>query len=412
MLRLRILVLSNLYPPATVGGYERMCRDVVLRFRRRGHRVVVLTTTFAVGAPDDDPDVHRRLAFYWDGEAISCPSLLRQVKLEQAGQRELKRLLRSFDPDVVSVWGMGAMSLGLLATIVDCGPPIAYVVGDDWLVYGRWADCWTRRRDEGSPVAGLVGDVLRLPAAPADMATTGAFCFVSEFTRRRAEEVGGVELVAPRVIPAGIDPEDFPPVQPDERPWRWQLLCVGRIEPAKGFDTAIRAVGRLPPQATLTIIGPGVGAHRDQLTRLALEIGVEERVLWKRCDRSELRDHYRSADVFIFPSTGHEAFGLVALEAMACATPVIATGAGGSSEFLVDGDNCLLVPPADDLALVDALLRLDDDPILRRRIVAGGLDTAARLTVDRQAKELEAFHGAVVREQRMSGEATRSARLH
>lgn len=392
---MRILVLSNLYPPAAVGGYERMCRDVVDRFRQRGHEIVVLTTNFG-GTIDDDPALHRRLGFYWDGEAVVCPPLRQQIGLERASQRELARLLRSFRPDVVSVWGMGGLSLGLLSTIVARGVPIVYVVGDDWLVYGRWADCWTRRCDEGSALTRLVAGVLRLPAAPDAVGSSGTFCFVSEFTRRRAEEVGRVDLVDVTVIPAGIDSRDFPLAQPDERPWRWQLLCVGRLEPAKGFDSAIRALRELPPEARLTIIGSGGGTHRDELTSVAREIGVERRVLWARAERSELRKHYRAADSLIFPSTGHEAFGLVPLEAMACATPVIATGVGGSAEFLTDGDNCLLVPPGSAETIADGLRRLSQNPALRRRIVTGGLETAAHLTVDRQAEALEAAHRAAV----------------
>jgi hypothetical protein len=67
------------------------------------------------------------------------------------------------------------------------------------------------------------------------------FCFVSQFTRRRAEEVAEIPRAA--VVPAGIDPADFPVGVPEERPWRWRLLCVGRLERTKGFaarDAALR----------------------------------------------------------------------------------------------------------------------------------------------------------------------------
>lgn len=380
---MRVLVLSNLYPPAAVGGYERMCRDVVERFRRRGHEVAVLSSAFG------------RLSLYWDGDEIVCPPLLRRARLERANQRALGRALGSVRPDVVSVWGMGALSLGLLTTIADRGLPVVYVVGDDWLVCGRWADCWTRGLDEGSKGAYLLGRLLRLPAPPDAIGSTGTFCFVSEFTRRRAGEVGGVDAADATVVPAGIDFGDFPPAQPDERPWRGTLLCVGRIEPAKGFDTAIHSLARMPADTTLTIVGPG-GSHREELEQLARDLGREHRVSWTQVDRSELRARYRAADALLFTSTGSEAFGLVPLEAMACATPVVATAAGGSAEYLVGEENCLVVPPADPEAVEGAVAKLSNDPALRRRIVAGGLKTAARFTVDRLASELELVHRAAV----------------
>jgi glycogen(starch) synthase len=377
----RILVLSNLYPPAAVGGYERMCRDVVERFRGRGHKVDVLSSAFG------------QLRLYWDGEDVVWPGLLRGARLERANQRALRRALRSARPDVISVWGMGGLSLGLLSTVARSGLPVVYVVGDDWLVFGRWADCWTRAVDEGSRGARLLGRLLRLPVAPDAIGRTGRFCFVSEFTRRRAEEDGGVTLSDALVVPAGIDSGDFPTADPDSRPWRWKLLCVGRVEPRKGFATAIEALARLPADATLTIVGPG-SRHRDELRHLASRLEVGERVAWTRVDRSELREHYRAADVLLFPSTEPEAFGLVPLEAMASATPVVATAAGGSAEYLADEENCLVVPPADPGAIEAALARLSSDSTLRRALVRGGLATAARFTVDRQADELERIHVA------------------
>jgi glycosyltransferase involved in cell wall biosynthesis len=72
--------------------------------------------------------------------------------------------------------------------------------------------------------------------------------------------------------------------------------------------------------------------------------------------------------------------------------PVIATGVGGSAEFLTDEANCLLVPPADAKALADAVQRFGHNASLHEQIVNGGLETSARLTVDNQANALEALH--------------------
>ena len=205
-----------------------------------------------------------------------------------------------------------------------------------------------------------------------------------------------MEIPHAAVVPAGIDHTDFPPAVPQERPWRWRLLCVGRLERGKGFDAALRALTALPPETGLTIVG-SVGAYRDELVRLTRELRVVDRVRWERCDRSELAPHYRAADALIFPSTGTEAFGLVPLEAMACGTPVVATGVGGSAEFLAHEQNCLLVAPGSAEEVVAALERLSADAALRRRLVSAGLETAARFSVDRQAVELEKAHLAAAR---------------
>ena len=93
--------------------------------------------------------------------------------------------------------------------------------------------------------------------------------------------------------------------------------------------------------------------------------------------RGELPDIYAGSDVVLFPVRWQEPWGLVPLEAMALGRPVIATGQGGSGEYLRDQENCLLVPPGDPRAIAAAVRRLADDPQLRARIRTGGLATAA-----------------------------------
>jgi glycosyltransferase involved in cell wall biosynthesis len=88
---------------------------------------------------------------------------------------------------------------------------------------------------------------------------------------------------------------------------------------------------------------------------------------------------------------------------MACGTPVVATGVGGSAEFLAGEENCLLVPPDSPAQLAAALRRLAADDGLRRRLVFAGIRTAARFSVDRQTAALEEAHVAVATARRGVG---------
>ena len=108
--------------------------------------------------------------------------------------------------------------------------------------------------------------------------------------------------------------------------------------------------------------------------------------------RFELKQRFETADVVVFPTIWEEPFGLVPVEAMACGTPVVATGTGGSGEFLVDEGNNLHIAPDDPDALAAAVRRLAGEPALRARLVSGGLRTAADLTVDRLAEVMERWH--------------------
>jgi glycogen synthase len=410
----RVLVVTNMYPPHHYGGYELSCRDVVERWRAGGHHVTVLTTDMRVGGVADPPaeragGVWRDLRFYWDDHRLLRPPLPRRLAIERGNHRALAEALDAVQPDVVSVWHMGSMSLGLLADLVERDVPVVYVVCDDWLLYGPDLDAWSRLFVDRPRLARLAERATGVPCRLADIAE-GTFCFVSDSTRGRAEGHSRWRTPRATVVYSGIEPADFPsPPEPPEQPWRWRLVYVGRIDQRKGTETAIRALGRLPAEATLDVLGRGDDDHLAHLHRVAAEEGVADRVRFGVVERTELAGRYRGADVVVFPSVWQEPFGLVPVEAMACGTPVVATGTGGSGEFLADGVNCLLFPARDHAALAAAVERLAGDPVLRRRLAAAGLATAADLTVDRLADVLEAWHLAAADRFRQGEPAHRPA---
>ena len=392
---MRVLTLTNLYPPHALGGYEMSCADVMERFTSRGHEVSVLTTDTRLPDVVDivQPQVQRTLRWYWADHEIVRPDVRTRLSMERHNRRALKQALDAMQPDVVSVWAMGAMSLGLIDVLNESRRPVVYVVCDEWPRYGPRVDAWlaglARRR--GRAVAPVVR---RLTGSPTTMPApqNATFAWLSEFVRDRALPATGWQPAHETVTYSGIDPADFPLANDDDRPWRWRLLCVGRVEPRKGFATAIEALAQLPPEAALRIIGPEDGTHRGELTAIADRLGVGERVTFGQVARSELRAVYGDADALLFTSAWEEPFGLVPVEAMACATPVIAAATGGAAEFLTDDVNSLVVPPRDPSALAAAAERLAADAATRRRLVAGGLRTAADLSVDVLADVLERWH--------------------
>jgi glycogen(starch) synthase len=386
-----------MYPPHHLGGYELACWDVMRRLEARGHRIHVLTTDTRIpGVEEGDEDgIDRTLRFYWDDHELTSPSFPARVAIERHNQHELRRVLESFRPDVVSVWNMGAMSLGLLTTLEEREIPLVLTICDDWLCYGPNLDAWMRLFPRRPTAARLVSMATRVPTHLPRLGQA-AFCFVSDFTRRYAHEHAwsGIAIDIETVVYLGIDGTDFPPTPLEEREWRGRILYVGRVDDRKGIETLIRAVSRLTPEYSLDIVGRGGHDYVESLRTLAADCGIGERVRFGVADRSELRAKYAAADACVFPSEWDEPFGLVPLEAMACGTPVIASGTGGSAEFLHDGGNCLRFTPGDPDSLADAIRRLAESPSLRGRLVAGGAVTAEELDIDRVADDLEAWHSA------------------
>lgn len=399
---MRILVITNMYPPHHYGGYELSCQDTVRRFVADGHEVSALTSDIRVDGVEDGEDagtvrVWRELRMYWDDHVLLSPPLRERIAIERTNHAALRRALAAAEPDVVSVWNMGGLSLGLLTALGDLRIPVVYVMGDDWPVYGQDLDAWSRlfrrgwRRLAGPPVRAITS----VPTRPGDFTALGPCLFNSESMRQLVRDRSSLSLPHAAVVHPGVETADFPVAVDDapveRREWQGRLLYVGRIDERKGVDTAVRALAHLPG-AQLKVIGRGDGAFLLSLEATAADAGVADRIEFTVVPRSQLADEYRLADALLFTSVYREPFGIVPLEAMACDTPVVATRVGGSAEYLNTGSNCLAYDPGDAAALAAAVDELAQDPDLRARLVRGGRETARRLTADAYYRALLGWH--------------------
>lgn len=167
------------------------------------------------------------------------------------------------------------------------------------------------------------------------------------------------------VVPCGVDPEVFRPVDRKEARAALGLgdgptvVYVGRIVPRKGVDTLVEAFALLPRLlgARLVIVGgePEASPEAMRLSTLARKLGVAGRVLFAGSrPQGDLHHYYGAADAAV--SVPHyEPFGMTPLEAMACATPVVGSRVGGIKTSVADGETGYLVPPKDPEALAGRL---------------------------------------------------------
>ena len=159
---------------------------------------------------------------------------------------------------------------------------------------------------------------------------------------------------------------------------------MGRLDARKGVDTAVKALAHLPDAATLTLVGGWDEKEERRLRELAHTEGLAARVRFEgQASRDRVRAAYDDADAVLFPVRWEEPWGLVPLEAMARGRPVVASGRGGSGEYLRDGENALIASPDDTEAVADAVKRLAADRALRSRLRENGLATAGRYTEER-----------------------------
>ena len=169
---------------------------------------------------------------------------------------------------------------------------------------------------------------------------------------------------------------------------------AGRLEPAKGVDVLVRAVAL---ERDLRLRVAGDGSQRRELEDLATSLGIADRVEFLGAVGPEaLPEFYRSLDVLAVPSlttrSWVEQFGRVAIEAMACGTPVVVSDSGALP--LVVGDAALVVAEGNEAELAKALAEVIRDPEVAGRLRSAGLERAAATSWDRIAAEHEAMYAA------------------
>jgi glycosyltransferase involved in cell wall biosynthesis len=160
------------------------------------------------------------------------------------------------------------------------------------------------------------------------------------------------------------------------------------LSPLKGVDAAIRALTHLG-DASLDVLGTGPPAYERRLRSLAQALGIGARVRFNgRGDGAQVAAAYAAADALLFPARWDEPFGCVPLEALASGTPVVATGTGGTAEFLEHERTALIVPRGDAAAVAAAVCRLRDDHELRRRLRRAGRAAAERYPAERSHRRV------------------------
>ena len=216
-------------------------------------------------------------------------------------------------------------------------------------------------------------------------------------------EVNGAHI---EVIPPGVDTTLFSPAETRKArqklklPNKRTILYVGRIEPLKGLDILLRAIALLDDKTDVHLLIVGGNLDKDieleRLRTLAASLGISDIVTFTgSVNQRQLPIYYNAADIFVLPSW-YESFGLAALEAMSCGTPVVVSRVGGLTTFIDHGKTGNLVPWRCPDAFARNLETLLDNPALRQAMGSAARSKATRMSWAAMASNMLAcYHKAV-----------------
>jgi glycosyltransferase involved in cell wall biosynthesis len=367
----RILHIVTAFPREANDPIAPWLVELLRRLRERGHDVDVLASSYR-GLRDhlaDGMRVYRFRYFFARWERLTheetAPDRMRRSALYAVmplffvvcGMRRAWKLARRERYDVVHVhWPMPMALLGWAARRARRTPMVTTFYGIElrWvrsrLPFLRWLIRW---------------------AAKASAQAVA----ISTYTARELRTFADVPV---EVIPytAELAPATAP--QPASRAGDRTVLFVGRLIERKGVSHLIRALGAVRERMPARLVVIGEGPERPALERLARDAGVTDAVEFRgRVSEAELRRAYAEADVFVLPSVldarqDTEGLGVVLLEAMNYAVPVIASDIGGITDIVEHERTGLLVPPGNEAALGSALARVLTDARLSRTLGEAG----------------------------------------
>lgn len=410
---MRILFVSNYYPPYSRGGYEQWCEEVACLLAARGHTLAILTSRPPVDASNrtglavqeqcgQTISVHRLLHSQVQGGLgdTAMRLLAGHKRVEAENIQHTRNLLESFQPDVVLIWGMWNIDRAVPQQVeAQAGPHVAYYLCDYWPAL---PSAYEQRLHEPARRAHLqqFKTLLRQFLQPRldqgdapGLHLDHPIC-VSRAVRTILVE-RGVAVQHARIVYGGTQVEEFavaPQVAPPGAPL--QLLYIGRLERLKGVHTLIEAMQLLQDKAcaTLDLLGAGDQDYVAELHAMVEKAHLQDRVHFLGAvQRVDVPAVLATHDVLVFPSEWEEPFARSILEAMAAGLVVVGTTTGGTGEILYEEETGLTFPAGHAEHLAAQIRRLAGDPALRRRLSETGRRIVRQqYTLGRMVDELEA----------------------
>jgi glycogen(starch) synthase len=426
---MRILVISNLYPPNVIGGYERLCFEVAAGLAELGHDVTVLTSRFGGRIAE-----YRRQTILRELDLLTGPDIYTPFpgsqddrdRINRGNLVTLDRVLNTVQPDVIFAWNLFFLDASMLRALEESRFRTVVMLTDNWLLVmrnGTFVSDFFRDYVHGDQVFVPPPSEVKPVAGRSLLKKLGQFFGWQGKTAPPQERAGGKSLEAifgaafmrdlyaaggsrfkrHRIIHNGVKQTMHATKIARDRSslvsaGMLRLLFAGRLVDLKGAHTAIEAMALLDPAALcvdrieLTIVGDAQDAGYMQVLHRAMSQSprATDIILRPTVPEDALFELFGEHDIYVFPSL-YEPFSLTLIHALACGIPTIASDTGGNPEIVRDGDSGLLFRKGDAADLARAVTLLAQDPGLRLRLSHNGQIAARAFTFERMVGEMIEF---------------------
>jgi len=373
---MRISIVSNLYPPHSVGGYEIGCKDIVHLLSGYGHSVSILTSRFGKNKSEFDGIVFRLLYSRHTGEGL-LEKLLAPF-FEVANRKIFADFLNNTRPDLVYFWNLSGISYWFVKETSRRKIKSACFVSDHWLALAPKGDYLLSRISQ-SPTYWLgtlyrfyiyaLIRILRLDFtwSPLDIDRIQAVSlFISDQVKKQAPGCT-VEIIHWGVSPLYFNQQPRKISGPSDTVL---IIYAGQIVPHKGVLTAVKAMNHLLRSGRTNFHFLIAGSDPIGFSKTVEEEIVKHNLqnfitFLGMLPRDQLRQHFLNSEIYIFPSEWDEPFAISPLEAMACGCAVISTNTGGSAELFKHEINSLIFEKSNYIECAECIIRLLDDQSLR-----------------------------------------------
>ncbi|HEY6759190.1 MAG TPA: glycosyltransferase family 4 protein [Baekduia sp.] len=402
---MRILVLTNLLPPVSEGGYEKRCGRVVRHLRSR-HDVRVLTTDRHAERHAGDAAVVPVLPWMTPTRADAW----RTPGQSHQAAKATRRVLTAFRPELVYIWNITNVPQSALAVILQSRVPVALNIGEYWLerLYGDGEPFMRRLLEPTHGVRKVAKAALKaynsvdpaLRLRPEEGRPVGISWITEHLRRATTVPTYVAPLVEEVTLPFSPHADAFAGIErrTAEPP---TFLFAGRVTEDKGVDVAIRALAKLVeerPAARLLVAGTATDEMRSSLTALAGSLGLEPQAVTflGNLEAHDLRERIATCRAMLVPSVWDEPGGLVCLDSAVAGIPLVAAAVGGIPELVRDEEHALLFPRSDAARCAQLMLRVLDEPDATAAMVERARRRAAELSEDRYLAADDDFRERVV----------------